>query len=102
MDISILLGESVGEIDVRIEPDQLKLHCVPVINLFRQQTDPIRITHTSIEYPVVPDVRAQRMFEVYSIVDVSSSRLTNTSLRRGPEGRMEGSDRCFTRKVSVA
>ncbi len=35
----------------------LRLGCVPVVNLFSQRGDPIRITHRSSTYPVVADSR---------------------------------------------
>jgi type VI secretion system protein ImpG len=43
------------------------------VNLFEHEADPIRLTHTSIEYPVVPDARAPEAYEVYSIIDASSN-----------------------------
>jgi type VI secretion system protein ImpG len=41
--------------------------CTPVVNLFSQRADPIRITHTSDRYPVLPDGRRAHGHEVYSI-----------------------------------
>ncbi len=73
LDLYVLLSETVGEIDVRLEANNLKLGCVPAINLFPHQADPIRMTHKSIDYPVVPDARSLDTFEVYSITDVSST-----------------------------
>jgi type VI secretion system protein ImpG len=43
------------------------LGCTPVVNLFSQHADPIRITHTGTLYPVLPDARSAFAFEVYSI-----------------------------------
>ena len=43
------------------------LHCTPVVNLFRQNADPIRVTHTSTQYPVVVNARQAFGYEVYSI-----------------------------------
>ncbi len=73
LDLFVLLSESVGEIDLRVEANNLKLGCVPAINLFKHQTDPIRVTHAAIEYPVIPDARALDSYEVYAISDVSST-----------------------------
>jgi len=47
-----------------------KLGCVPVVNLFQQAADPIRITHQQATYPVVVDGRKPGAFEVYSIDSV--------------------------------
>jgi type VI secretion system protein ImpG len=43
------------------------LGCTPVINLFAQRADPIRVTHQSSSYPVLPDARRAYGFEVYGI-----------------------------------
>ncbi|NRF69439.1 type VI secretion system baseplate subunit TssF [Aquincola sp. S2] len=42
--------------------------CTPVVNLFEQRADPIRITHTGTTYPVLPDGgRRAYGYEVHSI-----------------------------------
>jgi len=44
------------------------LGCTPVVNLFSQRADPIRITHTGTTYPVLPDGgRRAWGYEVYAI-----------------------------------
>lgn len=45
----------------------LLLGCSPVINLFKQPADPIRVTHTNSAYPVLVDGRRAFGYEVYSI-----------------------------------
>jgi type VI secretion system protein ImpG len=43
------------------------LGCTPVVNLFSQNADPIRVTHAATQYPVVVDARRAFGYEVYSI-----------------------------------
>jgi type VI secretion system protein ImpG len=43
------------------------LGCTPVVNLFQQNADPIRVTHAATQYPVVVDSRRAFGYEVYSI-----------------------------------
>jgi type VI secretion system protein ImpG len=43
------------------------LGCTPVVNLFQQNADPIRVTHATTQYPVVVDARRAFGYEVYSI-----------------------------------
>lgn len=43
------------------------LGATPVINLFRQAADPIRVTHQSSTYPLVVDARRAFGYEVYSL-----------------------------------
>lgn len=45
----------------------LRLNCVPVVNRFACHAEPIRLTHASAEYPVLPDARRAFAYEVYSI-----------------------------------
>jgi len=54
----------------------LRLGCVPVVNLFPQRGDPIRVTHRSATYPVVADARRAFAYEVYSIESVRRVRQT--------------------------
>lgn len=52
----------------------LRLRCTPVINLFEQRGDPIRLTHATHAYPVVADSRHAHAYEVYSIDSVKLVR----------------------------
>ncbi len=72
LDVSVLLSESPAELEVRVAPTELRLGCTPIVNLFEMNVDPIRVTQTAIEYPVIPDVRNTSAFEVYSIRSAAS------------------------------
>jgi type VI secretion system protein ImpG len=50
-----------------------RLNCAPVINLFPQTAEPIRLDETRAEYQVVPDARRRRAMEVFSVDQVLSS-----------------------------
>nr|WP_235578368.1 type VI secretion system baseplate subunit TssF [Pseudorhodoferax sp. Leaf267] len=50
--------------------------CTPVVNLFSQRADPIRVTHQTPSYPVLPDGRRAFGHEVYSIDRVYRVRQT--------------------------
>ena len=54
----------------------LRLSCAPVVNLFAQRGEPIRITHRQTDYSVVADARNAFGYEVYSIDRVSRVRKT--------------------------
>jgi len=54
----------------------LQLGCTPVVNLFRQRGEPIRLTHTTPSYPVLADARRAYAFEVQSIDSVNLVRQT--------------------------
>lgn len=57
----------------------LRLGCVPVVNLFSQRGDPIRLSHRTAVYPVVADSRRAFAYEVYSIDAVQR-------VRQSPQG----------------
>ena len=80
LELSVLLTESLGELDVRVRARDLRLGCVPVVNVFEKHLDPIRITQTAIEYPVVPDVRNTRSYEVYAIQRAASVERGNARM----------------------
>jgi type VI secretion system protein ImpG len=52
----------------QVRAGDVVLGCTPVVNLFAQRADPIRITHRESAYPVLPDgARRPYGFEVYAI-----------------------------------
>lgn len=73
--------------DVRSDSDEARLletisagnfvlGCTPVVNLFQQPGEPIRVTHRTVEYPVLPDARRAFGYEVYSVDRVFRVRHT--------------------------
>lgn len=59
-----------------LSANNLLLGCTPVVNLFRQRGEPIRLTHTTASYPVLGDARRAFAFEVQSIDSVNLVRQT--------------------------
>ena len=43
------------------------LSCTPIVNLFTQIAEPIRVSHAETEYQIIPDVRRQNVTEVYAV-----------------------------------
>lgn len=54
------------------------LGCTPVVNLFEQPADPIRVTQQTVSHPVVVDGRRAFGYEVYSINKVFRVKKTPT------------------------
>jgi type VI secretion system protein ImpG len=61
------LTDRLVRLTQNIGRNNFKLNCTPIINLFRQQAEPIKLTHAQHEYAVTPDVRLQSSAEVVSI-----------------------------------
>jgi len=56
-----------------VSRDNLRLHCVPIINLFSHPADPIRLEHDRTQYLVLPSksgVADRRHLEVYAVEQV--------------------------------
>ncbi len=75
MEIVITLSEferpeRLARLTQVVNAQTFKLGCTPIVNLFKQLAEPIRISHEKTEYHVVPDVRRQRGMEIYSIDSV--------------------------------
>ncbi|HHL2712508.1 TPA: type VI secretion system baseplate subunit TssF [Yersinia enterocolitica] len=63
--------ESMAEL---VDADFFKLGCSPAINLFSQRAEPVVLNDSTLEYPVIPDVRYQSYFEVWAIDSVLALR----------------------------
>jgi type VI secretion system protein ImpG len=59
--------ERLARLEQSVSADTFRLNCTPIVNLFRQQAEPIRLTQERHEYPVIPDVRRPLGLEVYSV-----------------------------------
>lgn len=60
----------------RMGRDNFVLGCTPVVNLFRQNSEPIRVTQTTTAYPVIVDSRRPQAYEVYDIKRVLNVRVS--------------------------
>jgi type VI secretion system protein ImpG len=56
-----------------VQPENFRLGCTPVVNLFSQIAEPIALNQTKVEYRVVPDVHRPTATEVYSIDSVTGT-----------------------------
>jgi type VI secretion system protein ImpG len=73
LDLFIYLNRSSTELERIVSAESFAVNCVPIVNLFRQRAEPIRLTQTQVEYRVVPDVRRPQALEIYSIDDVTAT-----------------------------
>jgi type VI secretion system protein ImpG len=53
-----------------VDAGTFRLGCTPIINLFHDLAEPIRLSSRQHEYHVIPDVRRQSAMEIYSIDSV--------------------------------
>jgi type VI secretion system protein ImpG len=81
LELVFVLNQPV-RLEQSLGPDNFRLGCTPIVNLFQQRAEPIRIDHTTTEYRVIPDVRRQGSLEVYAIDAVTGSRPEASDPRR--------------------
>ena len=55
---------------LRVKASHIRLFCTPIINLFEQDADPIKVDPRKLEYLVRPDDKQQNHIELYSIDNV--------------------------------
>jgi type VI secretion system protein ImpG len=60
-------------LEVGVHAQTIRLGCSPVINLFPQTAEPILLTQSRSEYPIVPDARRRNATEIFSVDEVLSS-----------------------------
>lgn len=59
--------DRLQRLEQTISADTFRLFCTPVVNLFKQQGEPIRLSQERHEYQIIPDVRRPLGLEVYSV-----------------------------------
>ncbi|QDV78637.1 type VI secretion system baseplate subunit TssF [Botrimarina mediterranea] len=67
VDVVVYLSEVDERLAAEVDADTLRLGCTPIVNLFEKVCEPIRLTHTRTEYPIVPDAQQRDATEVYAI-----------------------------------
>jgi type VI secretion system protein ImpG len=65
-------AERQQQLETGVSEKTIKLNCTPIVNLFPQTAEPILLSHTVFEYPIVPDVSRQDAMEVFSVDEVVS------------------------------
>jgi type VI secretion system protein ImpG len=65
-------AERATFLESAVNSETFLLGCAPVVNLFEHCAEPIRVSHTKTEYPIIADVHAPLAMEVYSVNRVTS------------------------------
>ncbi|MEQ5054696.1 type VI secretion system baseplate subunit TssF [Klebsiella michiganensis] len=105
-DIDVVLNQP-WPADLPVTADALRLHCVPVINLFTLEADPLTISGLESEYLLRPKRLQDGHTEIYSVDAVTGSGRTGsaeyvpfTSFRhRGGMLRREAPERYYHTRV---
>ena len=60
-------------LELGVSAKTFRLGCAPIVNLFPHTAEPILLSHTRAEYPVVPDVNRRTAMEVFQVEEVVSA-----------------------------
>ncbi|PYE85283.1 type VI secretion system baseplate subunit TssF [Phyllobacterium leguminum] len=58
--------------DVKLRPDSIQLYCIPAVNLFEADADPLIVDHRKVSYRVRPHGVDPEKIEIFSIDRVGS------------------------------
>jgi type VI secretion system protein ImpG len=70
LEVFVWLSRAVPELERAVDAESFALGCTPVVNLFAQRCEPIRLDDTAIEYRIVPDSRRPMATEIWSVTRV--------------------------------
>jgi len=73
LDIFFFLSDTQKELERATSAEVFQLGCTPMVNLFEQRAEPIKLGGTAYEYRVVADARRPEALEVHSISRVSAT-----------------------------
>jgi type VI secretion system protein ImpG len=95
LELFVYLNRQAADLEPNVTADVFKLGCTPVVNLYQQPAEPIRVTQQEFEYRVVPDQRRPLAHEVYSIDRVTATAPDGREAEYAPffavkHGRMNG------------
>jgi type VI secretion system protein ImpG len=93
LEIFVYLDRASPELERIVNVDLFALGCVPIVNLFKQQCEPIRLTHTDTEYRIVPDSRRAPNLEVWQVERVHETRSDGSARPWRPFYRLTEADR---------
>ncbi len=60
-------------LELGVSARTFRLGCAPIVNLFPHTAEPILLTHTHFEYPVIPDINRRTAMEVFQVNEVVSA-----------------------------
>ena len=72
VEVSVVFNRRLESLPL-VSTENVRLHCVPIINLFGHEADPIRVRHDRVQYLIQPaksGMSDRRHAEVYSVDEV--------------------------------
>ncbi len=79
LEVVVLFSRGDGALEKLVTVDNIRLHCVPAVNLFTKRLDRVVITDAVNQFHMVPDRTRPQDFEVHSVTDVVGHGNPSTS-----------------------
>ena len=106
LELFFYLRRQTPDLERNVDQQTFQLGCCPMVNLFRQRAEPIRLTHTQTEYHVVPNARRPVAHEIYSIDQVTATSSDSEkvefqpfySFRHGRDSQQQRTFWCASRR----
>ncbi len=84
LDVFLYFSEDSEELQQYVSADSFLLGCTPVINLFEQNLEPVRLAEQNYEYRLVPKYQNADTCEIVSLDDVSAITPHGNSIKLSP------------------
>ncbi|MGC9269047.1 type VI secretion system baseplate subunit TssF [Acidiphilium sp.] len=78
LEIFIYFDRSAIELERAVNAEHLALGCTPMVNVFAQHCEPIRLDQTETDYRVVPDARRATGMEIWGLTGVHETDRAGT------------------------
>ncbi len=88
-EFSVLFLLNAADVSLRVLPESLLLNCIPLINLYSQPFEPLRLEHREYEYRLVGDQRSHPYCELYCLDEVRAITPDGVSRPVAPYFAME-------------
>ncbi|MCG8425783.1 MAG: type VI secretion system baseplate subunit TssF [Chromatiales bacterium] len=73
VELYFYFDKNLPDIEATVDASNFVLNATPIINLFEQISEPVKLDNLHYEYPMLPDVRHPEKVEVYTVNDVAIS-----------------------------
>jgi type VI secretion system protein ImpG len=84
LQLHFYLKQDRPDLEQSVSAQSIRIGCTPIVNLYRQPAEPIRLTQARSEYRVVPDSRRPMSHEVYRVERVVGTSSAGRSVEFQP------------------
>ena len=68
--------------NLRLRKNTIRINCVPAVNLFHHDGEPITLNGKKTQYPLVPSYRHSECYEIFSVEQVESGQRSRSPVSK--------------------